>query len=144
MNLIPNKESVPSGEDLEMIAAAMVEFKQVCLNVFGKDLDRIEPEHLDSVYHYFKKGTLFSKKKRNYAVLVLGSVLGELICRDFGYEWKNLIYDDADGAELGITHKDSYSIGHPYSVVRKRIRSREYAYFVPAYEMFADLIKEEA
>ena len=136
MNLIPNKESDPSAEDLEMISGAMVEFKQVCLNVFGKDLDRIEPEHLDSAYHYFKKGTFFSKKKRNYAVLVLGSVLGEIMCRDFGYTWVNLHYDD--GIELSIKINEPYTISHPYSIVRKRIRKREYGYFTAVYETFGE------
>lgn len=142
MELIPNSELNPSADEVEMIAAAQKEFKQVCFNFFGKEIDRIEAIHLDYAYTYFKKKTFWSKKKRNYSVLVLGSVIGELLCRDFGYEWKNWVYDDVDGTELGVKHKESYSIGHPFSIVRKRIRTQEYGYFTAVYEMFGDLKKE--
>ncbi|MFT6112399.1 MAG: hypothetical protein ACJA19_000821 [Bacteroidia bacterium] len=47
-----------------------------------------------------------------------------------------------DGTELGVKHKESYSIGHPFSSVRKSIRTQEYSYFTAVYEKFGDLKKE--
>lgn len=55
IELLPKSELNPSADEVEMIAAAQKGFKQVCLNIFEKEINKVEASHLDYTYTYFKK-----------------------------------------------------------------------------------------
>lgn len=109
---------------------------------FNLDIKNIEPQHLDLILPFYKKGTFWNKKKRESVILILGSTLGQIMVDKLGFEWVD--YKDKLGEEIAIRHLESNWRAFPFSSVRKRIKTRESGYFVGIYKSFeTEIVKSK-
>jgi hypothetical protein len=99
----------------------------------------ITPKSLDGIYPILKKGTWWSKKRRENAILILGVGLGYCFVRELGYKW--IYVKDSLGEELSVKHEESNWTSFPFSSVRKRIRTGEKNFFSAIIDSFGKEIK---
>lgn len=62
----------------------------------------------------------------------LGGAYGEVLNEEFGTSWKHIT--DEYGAEICIRHEDPVYTTFPYTIVQKRIDSKETSFFEPIME----------
>lgn len=132
------EESAPTEHDLKMLIEANSQVLKWYNKVFSTSKTILTVKDLDELYPFIKKGTRWNSKYRNNAILLLGSVIGQIMVDELNFEW--IVFKDDIGEELSLVHKASNWRAFPFSSVKKRIRKRDKNYFTPLYKMHAEYI----
>ena len=141
MDLTNYHELPISQEQEQFIGEGIKLLKEIIKETKVNDTGEITSSSLDEVYPVLKKGTWWSKKRRENAIMILGIGLGHCFVTELGYKW--IFVKDNLGEELSVKHEQSNWTSFPFSSIRKRIRTREKNFFRALINSFEQEMKNK-
>jgi len=139
---LANYHELPiSQEQEEFIDEGINLLREIIKENKVNDTGEITSKVLDEIYPVLKKGTWWSKKRRENAVVILGIGLGYCFVTELGYKW--IYVRDNLGEELSVKHEESNWTSFPFSSIRKRIRTSERNFFSALINSFGQEIKNK-
>jgi hypothetical protein len=107
-----------TDKDKEALAHNLQLGKKILLKA-GKNPDKLQVNHLDSVFSLWGEKNDLQDFSSQQIAEGLGSVFGDIICRQFSFSW--MIIEDDHGKEPALVENSSGSVVYPVNSIWKRI-----------------------